>query len=367
MKDTRKLQQQKSLTVGKSLQSNLPNFLVTFCPRLSQALLLASLGTVLTASAGWAVVLTPTSLTVNTLPGTQNTGAGNSKTSGYNDDIVMSQVQFSGVTFSSSGQFRPVLAAEVLSNRSNVNAEFGDRDNGSDGNPNPFVAAGVKLPNGNPIPSNYNWITDPSGVRESTNPGIQDNAIRSAFNTLSVSQGVDGEALGYTFQVVFQEGITDTSTAADQVPELIFFERGANSDFTVRAITGGTFDNPQLSPNTVTVNRNQMLKSSKFIDTVEILSTDAQELGVVGIDLTDFGIYSDADPNNNNVYGVQLSSINNSGADLYGQFVASETQDFEDLPPELAPEPLTILGSGMALGFGALMQRQRSRKLQKAN
>jgi len=35
--------------------------------------------------------------------------------------------------------------------------------------------------------------------------------------------------------------------------------------------------------------------------------------------------------------------------------------------PEPVPEPLTILGSGLALGFGSLMKRQQSRKLKKTS
>lgn len=40
----------------------------------------------------------------------------------------------------------------------------------------------------------------------------------------------------------------------------------------------------------------------------------------------------------------------------------------DDLPdPEAVPEPLTILGSGMALGFGAFFKRQQSKKQKNAN
>jgi len=316
---------------------------------LSKVLLLASMGTVLTTSPGWAAVLKPTNMTVTVPSGTRNTGTGSS-TSPYNDDILLNSLTFGGTTFQrNDGQFRAVLRADVISGPANVNAEFGDRDNGTDGNPNPFVSGGI-------IAEGANL---PATTRESTKPSIQEASIKAAFSSLIVSQGVDGEGPPYNLQLIYQNGVVDNDSAtADQVPELVFFERGASSPFTVRAITGGTNANPVYSPNTVTVGSNNYYKSGIYIDTTEI--TGGQELGVVGIDLNDFGLSA-----SDVVYGVSLTSINNTGADIYGQFLSSQ-REFEPVPPELVPEPFTILGSGIALGFGVLMQRKSSKKLQKA-
>jgi hypothetical protein len=316
---------------------------------LSKVLLLASMGTVLTTSPGWAAVLKPTGMTVTVPSNSNNTGTGSSS-SPYNDDILLNSLTFGGTTFqSNNGQFRAVLRADVISGAENVNAEYGDRDNGADKNPNPFVSAGI-------IKEGANL---PTTTRESTKPSIQEASIKEAFSSLSVSQGVDGEGPAYNLQLIFQNGVVDNNSAVlDQVPELVFFERGASSEFTVRAITGGTNANPVYSPNTVTVRSNNYYKSGIYIDTTEI--TGGQELGVVGMDLNDFGLTA-----TDIVYGVSLSSINNTGADIYGQFLSSE-QPFPPPNPDLVPEPLTILGSGIALGFGVLMQRKSSRKLQKA-
>lgn len=328
-----------------------PDFPGAFVSNLSKVLLLASVGTVLTTSPGWAAVLKPTSVNV-TVPTNSQNGTRNGASAGqaYVDDILLDSITFSGTTFrSNNGQFRAIERANVISGAANVNAEFGDNDTGSDGNPNPFVSAGI-ISEG---------ATLPETTRESTDPSIQSSSIRAAFNSLSVAQGVDGEGANYNLQLIFQNGITDNSSAADQIPELVFFERGANSQFTVRAITGNSLtNNPTYAPTTVSVVNNDYFKSGKYIDTNEIDS--GQELGVVGIDLNDFGLGA-----NDVVYGVSLTSINGSGADLYGQFVSAENIN-QFRVREGVPEPLTILGSGIALGFGVLMQRKSSRKLQKA-
>ena len=296
-----------------------PDFPGAFVSNLSKVLLLASVGTVLTTSPGWSAVLKPTSVNFTVPTNSQNgTRNGNSAGQAYVDDVLLNNITFGGTTFRSNSninnsQFRAVERVNVRSSgASNVNAEFGDNDTGSDGNPNPFVSAG-KSAEGVPVPEN---------IRESTDPSIQSSSIKAAYNSLSVSQGVDGEGPEYNLQLIFQNGVTDNSSTADQVPELVFFERG------------------------------------KFIDTIEVDS--GQELGVVGIDLNDFGLAA-----NQVLYGVSVTSINGSGADLYGQFVSAENID-QFRNREGVPEPLTILGSGIALGFGVLMQRKSSRKLQKA-
>lgn len=337
-----------------------------FVSKLSKILLLTSIGTVLAASPGWAVALKPTQLSVSVPAGSNNpqadgstltyniqgsgstaklVGTTTAATQTFVDDVLLSTITFGGVTLN-SGNMRQASKARVVSGRTYINAEYGDQDTGSDGNPNPFVSAG-DIAEG---------ATLPPAIRESTDPSIQDKAIREAFNSLSLSQGVDGEGTNYTYNLIFDSGIIDSSTAVDSTPELIFFERGANSSFSVKAIIGGTFETPVFATKTVNIAIADLLPSGVYIDTIEI--STKQELGVVGVDLNDFGLSA-----NQVVYGVQLTSTVGSGADIYGQFLtAANPSQFRR---QAVPEPLTIIGSGMALGFGFLLQRQYAKKLKK--
>lgn len=298
-------------------------------------LLLTSLGTVLTASPGWATGIKPSSMTVSVPAGSNNgTRDGKSAATAFIDDILLDTITFGGVTFQSQNSaFKAAQRVEVTSGAGQINAEYGDSDTGSDGNPNPFVSGGI-VSEGASLPN----IT-----RESADSTIQDSAIEAAFSSLSLSQGVDGEGPDYSFNLIFQQGIVDNSTAVDQVPELIFFERGVNSDFSVQAITGGTLANPTFAPNTVKFLRSDLQPTGVYIDTIEI--TNGQQLGAVGIDLNDFGL-SAAEA----IYGIRLTSLKSSGADMYGQFVsAQDPSQFKNVPSKLSgtpvPEPLTIFGS----------------------
>lgn len=366
----------KLLTTPTAL---LPGFSRAYAGKLSKVLLLTSVGILTASPSCWAVVLAPTSLTVVVPTGSNNpqedglaltytrTGSATSLTATnpnatnarqtYVDDILLNTVTFAGTTFqNSSNSFRNVQQLQVTSQRQNINAEFGDSDTISDLNPNPFVSAGVANEG-----DNLGGITNPT--RESTVPNTQDRALTAAFNSLSISQGTDGEA-AHAYRVLFDQGIVDndianspTTSTVDNVPELVFFERGANSNFTARAIIGGTFNNPIYAPTTVTVAAANLTPSGVFIDTTEI---DArQQLGVVGIDATEFGI-TDA---NTAIYGMDFTT-DGTGADMYGQFTTAASSS--QYRRQAVPEPLTIIGSAMALGFGVLMQRQYSKKLKKA-
>lgn len=289
-----------------------------------------------------AALIQPTSLTVTPLVG------GASPSEPWTDDVVMTEIVFPGATYTAGlGAFRVVDWARVNSFRNSVNAEFGDDDDGADGNPNPFVTAGV-INEGDPLPD---------ATRETTDPTIQDAAIRAAFNSLSLTQGIDGENSDYVLDLVFQNGILDNSFGMDQAPELVFFERGVNSDFSVQLILGGTLANPILSA-PVTILRSDLWDSDVTINTIEI--GGGQDLGVVGVDLDEFGVANGAV-----AYGVRIQSLNNSGADLYGNFLAAQNQtQFVPLPPGLepdaVPEPSTVLlfGAGL-LGLVGLRRRKR--------
>lgn len=343
----------------------LPNFSRAFVCKLSQVLLLISVSTGLTASPGWAVALKPNKIVVS-VPSNSNNPQGNGdynynadnsaaptkltgNTQAYVDDVLLKEMEFGGGTiFLTNTNMRQSARAQVFSNRSAINAEFGDSDTGSDSNPNPFVSAGII----------NEGATLSDATRESTDSNIQDRAIQSAFNSLSLSQGIDGEeTTNYVYRLTFDNGIVDNNNAVDQAPELLFFERGHNSTFLIRAITGGTISNPTFAPTSVNVVTADLLPSGIFINTIEI--PGKQELGVVGYDLNDFGVAADQV-----VYGVQISSTGLTGADIYGQFLtATNSNQFRN--QTVVPEPLTIIGSAMALGFGVLMQRQYSKKLKK--
>ncbi len=291
-------------------------------------------------------VLYPTDMTVTVPAGSNNpAGAGTSSTP-FVDDALLTTITFGGTTFSvGADSFRDVLRAGVITNRDDVNAEFGDSDTGSDGNPNPFVTAGI-INEGDPLPS---------GTRESTDPAIQDPAIAAAFSSLSIVQGVDGEGADYSFDLIFENGIVDNDAAADVFPELVFLERGLNSDFQVQAIIGGTFDSPIFAPNTVDVNRSAMGVTPFYINTIEIGS--GQQLDVAGLDINVFGGGLGA---SQPIYGIRLTSTNGSGADMYGQFLSATGSDqFRPVPFALSgiPEPGT--GVLLAVGLGALLRRRR--------
>lgn len=362
----------------------LPNFSQAFVRKLSKVLLLTGVGTVLTASPGWAVAVAPTSITVS-VPGTTAntadestntqvdgstftyTGSGGTAGSGsaltstqtgagtaFVDDVILQSVTFAGTTLST---LRPSLSssggsgARVITGRNLVSAAYGDTDSNTDNNANPYVKSGSGA-------TAYNATIN-------QDPAVQDTAIQAAYNSLSLSEGISSPgqggtagAIDYTFRLLFQEGIVDGSSAADNVPELIIFERGVvgstQSDYTVRAIIGGTLTNPTFAPTTVTVLRANQTPSGIVINTID--STAAEQINVAGIDINEFGIAN----SNQAIYGIEFTSINGSGADIFGIALTAESPS--QLRGQAVPEPLTIIGSGMALGFGALMKRQYSRK-----
>jgi hypothetical protein len=234
----------------------------------------------------------------------------NDTTSPYTDDVLLDSISFGSTTFSAiSGQFVAGTSFYVSSGRANVNAERGDNDTNSDGNPDPFARVGL----------------DPS-LYESTDPAYQDLALSSAFSSLSLTEGADGEAASYTFVMTFAAGITDNDVGEDSVPEVVLFERGNNDTSTIRAITGGTFDNPTYAENSITIKPGGMWNTGISIDTFEI--GGGQELAAVGIDLSEFGSAG-------TIFGLEITS---AGGDFYGQMLSPEdpeTQLDYDVPEGL--------------------------------
>ena len=318
-----------------------------FYLRVIKLLMFVVLGLISLNSLAIAAPLKPTSLTWTVPAGSNNTGLDGTSTKPYKDDVLLETLVFNGFTYErSESSFVRVLRAMVLTNRDAINAEYGDLDSNSDGNATPFVKAGI-IPEGTALPD---------ATRESVDPAIQDAAIAHAFDSFSLVEGVDGEGANYSMRLIFDKGIVDNSLEADFLPELVFFERGSNSSFSIRAIIGGTWDAPTYAPLTVSILTTNLWASNLYIDTIEIGS--GQRLGVAGIDLNDFWTAGNAPEA---VFGYELTSLNSSGADVYGQFMSAESwRQFVNLPDGLAiPEPGSIALFG--LGFGVLVLRRRKR------
>jgi hypothetical protein len=280
-----------------------------------------------------AAPLLPTGMTISIPAGT------NSASSPYRDDVYLNTLNFGTWMYQAAGgQFRGVGSAFVVSGRNSVNAEFGDLDNGSDGNPNPYVTAGI-LVEGAPL--------NPATL-ESTDPLVQDPSIAAALGTISISQGIDGEGPEYVLNLMYGYGMRDNDPLADSAPEVVFFERGINSDIRVRLIVGGTLTAPVLS-DPVTLLRSQLWNTGFRIDTVEIGSS--QLLGAAGFDFTDFNIVPGTI-----VLGLQITSINGSGADLDGVISSAVNRSqFVDLDGgSQTPEPGTWALTGLGLAFVAV-------------
>ena len=285
-------------------------------------------------------LLQPTNVTITIPTGSNNTGAGNSAATAFTDDILLSSLTFSGSTFlTNSGNVQPIQATFIASGNANVNAEFGDNDTNSDGNDNPFVKAGITAP-GAPIPL---------AIQESVDPNIQNTTITEAFSDLSINEGVDGEGPQYVMDLYFTKSIIDNRAGTDVVPEIIAFERGLNSSFDLQVIYGGTYGSPLLSQ-IVSVAATDMFATGIFINTSEI--TSGQQLGVVGIDLSDFGLSASTA-----ALGVRITSTGNSGADLYGVFVNAENAS--QLTPFTIPEPSSVALAVSALGLLAFAKKRK--------
>jgi hypothetical protein len=283
-----------------------------------------------------AQVLQPTAIGTVDPPGGQVVNP-----SDVTDDLLLGSLAFGSVLFTDAASFSPALAFEVLSQRANINAEWGDDDDAGDGDDNPFVKAGF----------------DPAD-QETTDPAIQDAALLQAFNSNSLSEMADGESGGYAFKMLFANGLSDDQPGvADGTPELIFFERGMNDAFRVELIIGGDFDAPIYS-DPVEVATADFWDTGLDIDTTEI--TSPQALGAGGLDFDDFGLALDAV-----VYGMRLT-VTSGGPDLNGFFLSTvDPARFVDPLPlhgapkvPLPPAAATLLAAAAAL---AALRRARPR------
>lgn len=263
----------------------------------------------------------------------------------YTDDILLESMTFDGgAILGSPASFSPVRRFRLLSGRQNMNAEWGDKDDGKDGDDNPFVKAGF----------------DPDD-QETQDPLIQDAALLRTFNTLSLTEMSDGESGNFSFRVLFQNGLRDNDPSVlDQVPEMVFFERGGNdSGMSVRVITGGTFDNPTFSMS-LPMDSNDWSDTDLDVDTTEI--DNSQPLYAAGFDLNAFGLRL-----GEIAYGYQMDVVN-AGPDLNGFFLTAEDPGrFLDPLDVSAPSPLALLLGPVvfAAARGWLAGRRRRDPLRK--
>lgn len=278
-------------------------------------------------------VVQPTAMTVSIPTGTNNpAGAGSYSctlsgsalvcsgglsTTVSVDDIELTSLTFGGVTFNgTAGEIIPGMASVFLEGGggTNVNAEWGDQDNASDGDHNPFQKAGY------PIPPNN---------QETTDIDIIDATLRVVFRSLNLVEGIDGEDQGFRIRMDLERGIVDDNPAApvDSVPEIVVFERGLNSGVAVRLLLADGGQSDELI-----VPASQFRDSGIDITTLEIGA--GQPLGVVGIDLNEFS-GSGFDPATDTVVGLRFGSASN-GADIFGMFGTSKSPvnlvDFGDAP-----------------------------------
>ncbi|NBC13022.1 MAG: hypothetical protein GVY09_06685 [Gammaproteobacteria bacterium] len=277
----------------------------------------------------------PVVTTTVTIP----SGSNNVDTGPFTDDVFLQDMTFDGgARLSSPSSFSPVRRFRLLSGRQNMNAEWGDDDDGSDGDDNPFVKAGF----------------DPEN-QETEDPSIQDAALLRTFNTLSLTEMSDGEQGDFSFRVLFQNGLRDNDPSVlDKVPEMVFFERDGNdSGMSVKVITGGTFDNPTFS-NSLSMDSSDWSKTGLDVNTTEI--PNPQTLHAAGFDLNAFELGP-----GQTAFGYQMDVVN-AGPDLNGFFLTAEDPgQFLDPLDASAPSPLALLLGPVvfAAASGWLAERRR--------
>lgn len=267
-------------------------------PTRNTLIILTTLCAALGAAGANAAVLTPDAIAVTTASG------GAPSTGAQTDDVLLQSLSFGATAYDAAqGSFRAVSDFTVTAGRGQINAEYGDNDDGSDGDDNPFVKAGLAAPG-----------ASLNGIRESTDPAIQDAALLTAFNSLSLSEMTDGEGRSFSqFQVLFENSLAYDDVGGDGLSDIVFFERGMNDVFDVELIIGGTFESPVLS-DALRVDSRDFWNTGIAVNTVEI--GGSQDLGVGGFDLFDFGLEQ-----GDSVYGFRLSS--NDGPDLGGFFLSA--------------------------------------------
>jgi hypothetical protein len=274
---------------------------------------------------------TPSQLTVSIPAGTQNSAGAGTKTctiggssscdgglstGAATDDLFLETITFAGTTFSAAAtEIIPGIASVFLEGGggSNVNAEWGDNDTNSDGNPDPFIKSG--------------WPAEP---QESTDIDIINDTLVTVFRERNLLEGIDGEDNDSRLRLIFERAVNDNDpNNLDSVPEIIVFERGLNSDVGLGLILDDGTRSDEL-----TLLSTDFADTGFDINTIEI--TPNQTLGVVGVDLNEFTFSGQPyNPADGIVVGVIFGS-DGGGADIFGVFGTGsppvEVSDFGDAP-----------------------------------
>jgi hypothetical protein len=163
-------------------------------------------------------------------------------------------------------------------------------------------------------------VEDPTGAHLVTN-----------LNNLNLNNIVDGEDRGSFRMNFFFDSL---------VSRVFLWERGRNSQLGVQAIDAkGNLLGQFLHLNSRTWNY-----AGFNIDTKEI--DGAQQVGSLGLDLADFGVLGP-------IAGIQVSALSSyNGPDF--KVVAAQAD------PEAVPEPMTLLGTGIAAGAMAWSRRRKN-------
>jgi hypothetical protein len=118
----------------------------------------------------------------------------------------------------------------------------------------------------------------------------------------------------------------------------------------------GDFTGPNPGPNPIGVYLNGQPLNNSF-------QNASYALYPLGLSVSQTGIEDLLVSGENTLYVYQRDG----GAVVSGSiFSAHINVDTSGVPPEPVPEPLTILGSATALGFGAFLKREHSRKQKKS-
>ncbi|MEM9248283.1 MAG: exosortase-dependent surface protein XDP2 [Pseudomonadota bacterium] len=262
-----------------------------------------------------------------------NSGTGDSRPT-FTDDVYLNTLTFAGTSFTGTTNFKAAQSVTVLSGAGQVNVEWGDNDTGDDGDPNPMATLG-----------------QPDTVKETTDPTIQNAGLLEVFSSLSLSEMTDGEGgAAHSYEVIFSNGITDNADGADDVPEIVLFERGRNDSFALSLILGRTSEGLVLS-DALSMSSATFAPLGMNIDTTEI--GGGQQMGVAGFDLDAWGIDAGA-----TVFGFVFEG---SGADLSGVLASGQTDQFVPPLPEdpIAVMPLPAGAWLLMAGLGGLAALRR--------